>query len=113
MTKLQEFAGYAVDEYGKVYSLKFGKVRVLNQYNHKGYKRVRICGKNMTVHRLVCMAFIPNPENKPVINHKDGVKDNNCVTNLEWATVKENNNHMWNTLGIERHSFKKGNSYGK
>ena len=62
-----------------------------------GYKQVGICknGKYYVkrVHRLVAQAFIPNPNNYPIINHKDEVRTNNKVSNLEWCTVEYNNNY--------------------
>ena len=61
---------------------KDGYLRVILQKN----KKRKIC----TVHRLVAETFIPNPENKPQVNHKDENKQNNNVSNLEWSNAKEN-----------------------
>jgi hypothetical protein len=65
--------------------------------NTYGYSMLRIQVGNKKqvhlIHRLVATAFIPNPENKPCVNHKDLNKSNNCVDNLEWVTYRENSLH--------------------
>jgi hypothetical protein len=72
---------------------------------HKGYKQVKLCvdysKKSFLVHRLVAEAFIPNIDDKPVINHKNGVKTDNRVENLEWCTISENTIHATRTRLIK------------
>lgn len=69
------------------------KKRIETLNKKRGYFYIRTSNRNFLVHRLVASAFIVNPENKPTVNHKDGNKLNNHVSNLEWATYKENVQH--------------------
>ncbi len=71
--------------------------KIINQHVSNGYMSVNILYRKYSVHRLVAMAFISNPEKKPQINHKNGIKVDNSVKNLEWCTVKENSDHAWKT----------------
>lgn len=89
-----------IDEEGKAYvssnyrgrSIKLAeKATTLNK--KRGYKYIRTSNKNSQVHRLVAKAFVPNPEKKQYVNHKDGNKQNNHYSNLEWVTCKENAQH--------------------
>ena len=66
----------------------------------------------MSVHRLVAQAFIPNPDNKPQVNHKDSDRANNNVINLEWVTSSENNTHAYK-FGKNYRKFGKENGKSK
>lgn len=72
----------------------FEKETILKGWITRGYRYVSLCNngfsKKYRVHRLVAEAFIPNPDNLPMINHKDENKQNNNAKNLEWCTQKEN-----------------------
>lgn len=98
---------YKVSPEGTVTSFKRGKIRILKPENSRGYLRARLYKdaevKNFLVHRLVALAFIENPENKPQINHIDGNKLNNSVENLEWCTASENCRHAVST-GLDPNS---------
>lgn len=89
---------YLVSNDGRILSLKRRKITLLKpKVNQDGYHAVGIkIGdkiKHLTVHRMVGECFIPNPQNNPVINHKDCNKLNNNVENLEWTTIRENSIH--------------------
>ena len=101
---IEGFEEYEVSETGNVYNLRtcipeFNHIETLSKrIDRAGYYTVRLySGKPVTkyLHRLIAEAFIPNPENKKYINHKDGNKLNNKVNNLEWTTHKENVNHAY------------------
>lgn len=91
------FPTFTLDDYeitkdGKVYNKKW-KRYVKPQPNIAGYLRVHIAGKTYFVHRLVAERYVPNPDNKPQVNHKDCNHLNNCADNLEWVTNRENTIH--------------------
>lgn len=79
-------------------------LRILNLGKHnKGYWTVNLTKyrrpKRYLVHRLVAITFIPNPNNLPTVNHKDGNRKNNHVSNLEWMSYSDNHNHVYQFLG--------------
>lgn len=101
--KIDDYDGlYEVSNLSRVRSLKFNKTKILSQINCNGYKNVILCkgGKNKVkgVHRLLAISFIPNPMSKADVNHINGIKSDNRVENLEWATRKENIQHSFKFL---------------
>ena len=104
------YSNYQISNRGRVYSkTRNGTVGGIRKTNitQKGYTQVSLISdegvlENNRVHILVAEAFIPNPENKPQVNHIDEDKTNNHVSNLEWVTAKENANHGTRNLKISK-----------
>ena len=84
------------------YSRKYKGQIIKSHLTHRGYCAIGVTKnnkhKNFSVHRLVAEAFIPNPENLPQVNHKDGNRSNNNVLNLEWCTCSQNLKHSFKEL---------------
>ena len=95
---------YAITDDGRVWSYKTNKF--LTPWLNRGYLQVSLCNngikKKFSIHRLVAEAYIPNPDNKPQVDHKDGDRTNNTVENLEWATAEENDNYGNRNKSIAR-----------
>lgn len=105
MLAIKDFPDYFVDDEGNVYSRKYHPIqnkykklkKMVAKKDKYGYLVVCISKDRKhyfrTIHRLVAQTFIPNPENKPQVNHISGDKTNNNVCNLEWVSAQENSIH--------------------
>lgn len=95
---IPDFTGYYISRSGTVISVRQNQARIMKiSLNYNGYFRVQLSignhRKKMYIHRLVAHAFIPNPNNYPMINHMNEIKTDNYVNNLEWCTAKHNVNY--------------------
>ena len=96
---------YQISNLGRVKSLVRLHVKkeviLTNTCDSNGYKMTTLTVNGFelktSIHRLIAIAFIGNPHNKPQVNHINGIKTDNRIENLEWATSKENINHAWDT----------------
>ena len=106
---------YDISNLGRLRNHDTKKILKL-KYEKSGYVRygISINGKKYfrNIHQLVATAFIPNPKNKPVVNHKDGNKSNNNLKNLEWCTRSENDLHAFK-LGLRKPLYGENNGMNK
>lgn len=99
---------YQVSNIGRVKSLNYNRTGVENILkpgnNRRGYLTVVLHKGNIPrskkIHRLICESFIPNPENKETVNHINGIKTDNRLVNLEWASIGENSKHAF-SIGLK------------
>lgn len=107
MKLIPQFNHHYVTEDGKIINHKTGVTKKL-QTLQNGYLTCTITefnkGTTVLLHRALALTYLPNPENKRTVNHMDGNKQNNCLTNLEWATDAENIKHAYDN------GLNKGNS---
>lgn len=102
---------YEISNTGEVKSIRSGNL-LKQSTTTTGYKKVELYRnrrkRSMKVHRLVAIAFLPNEENKPIVNHIDGVPTNNNINNLEWCDQKYNMQHAYDTglISSNLHAYK-------
>jgi hypothetical protein len=101
MIVLKDYPSYSITKDGKVFSHKYNKFLAERNNKNRGYNSVLLyhnnIKKNVLVHRLVAMTFLDNPLNKRCVNHINGIKTDNRIENLQWATHSENSIHAFST----------------
>jgi hypothetical protein len=109
---ISELLNFEASNLGRIRYQKRGKWIIKIPHLHNRYSRISVWlnykRKHFKLHRLVALAFLPNPLYLPQINHIDGNKQNNSITNLEWCTQEENMSHA---LLYLRHKFRKNNKH--
>lgn len=99
--KINTYDNLYADDNGKIF-YKIDNREVRTNKDRDGYLQIRLNGHVTHAHRVVANLRIPNPENKPQVNHKNGIKDDNRVENLEWVTNSENMQHANTVLGHDK-----------
>jgi hypothetical protein len=99
----KDFDNYEISNYGRMkYKIQSKYKITLGSKSCDGYRQIKLKAKNkivsISIHRLVALLFISNPENKSYVNHIDGNRENNKITNLEWTTPSENSQHAHDTM---------------
>lgn len=99
---IKDYKGlYKVSSCSRILGIKYN--RILKQRLKRGYSNICLCKNGIKreyrVHRILAIAFISNPDNKPYINHKNGIRDDNRLENIEWCTNSENQLHSYQKLG--------------
>lgn len=106
---------YSISAEGKVYSTKSNR-HLTPHVNSGGYMQINfiVDGKRKTarLHRLMALAFLPNPDDLPCVNHLDGNKLNNCLANLEWCSYSRNIKHAYEN-GLNKASDQRGEKHSQ
>lgn len=107
--KIEHNPNYSINEYGEIRNDVTGKIKTPFVNKRNGYLTIDLWhdnkSKKYTIHRLLAEAFIPNPENKPTVDHKDGNRKNNSLDNLRWASYGEQNSRF-ETIGVRSQKVK-------